>query len=84
VQFFAPLTFPQVFDLGLRVNKLGNSSVIYEIGVFEEDKVSPVAVGGYTHVFVERQSRKSAPIDKNTRSGLQKLLWKDNLEKAKL
>jgi acyl-CoA thioester hydrolase len=54
---------------------------MYEIGVFEENKALPAAVGGYTHVFVERQSRKSATMDKSTRSGLQKLLWK---EKARL
>lgn len=72
-QFFAPLAFPQVLDLGLRINKLGNSSVTYEVGVFEEGKDTPAAVGGYTHVFVENKSRKSMPIGVEARIGLQKL-----------
>ncbi|KAF9466419.1 thioesterase, partial [Collybia nuda] len=72
-QFFAPLSFPQVLNLGLRVNKLGKSSIDYEVGVFEAGKDIPAAVGGYTHVFVGSQSRKSAPMDKATRDGLQKL-----------
>ncbi|KAH7910377.1 thioesterase [Hygrophoropsis aurantiaca] len=69
-QFFAPLSFPQVLDLGLRVNKLGMSSVTYEVGVFEEGKDTPAAVGGYTHVFVDQVSRKSVPITAATKDGL--------------
>ena len=71
--FFAPLSFPSVLDLGLRVSKLGISSVTYEIGVFEEGKDQPSAVGGYTHVFVENESRKSVAISTRTREGLEKL-----------
>ncbi|KAF8971837.1 thioesterase [Flammula alnicola] len=73
-QFFAPLSFPQVLDLGLRVNKLGSSSVSYEVGVFEQGKDSPAAVGGYTHVFVGSVSRKSTAMAKETKEGLGKLL----------
>ncbi|KAH7929295.1 thioesterase thiol ester dehydrase-isomerase [Leucogyrophana mollusca] len=72
-QFFAPLSFPQVLDLGLRVTKLGKSSVTYEVGVFEEGKDAPAAVGGYTHVFVDQVSRKSVPIVTATRDGLERL-----------
>ncbi|KAJ7105147.1 thioesterase [Mycena filopes] len=73
-EFFAPLSFPQVVELGLRVNKLGSSSVTYEVGVFAEGRDEPAAVGGYTHVFVERVERKSTPIAQTTREGLKKLL----------
>ncbi|KAJ7637644.1 thioesterase, partial [Mycena polygramma] len=73
-EFFAPLSFPQVVDLGLRVNKLGNSSVTYEVGVFAQGQDEPAAVGGYTHVFVERVARNSAPMATGTRAGLTKLL----------
>jgi len=73
-KFFAPLGFPQVLDLGLRVNKLGDSSVSYEVGVFEQGKDSPAAVGGYTHVFVGSVSRKSTSMAEKTKEGLRKLL----------
>ena len=72
-QFFAPLSFPQVLNLGLRVNQLGTSSVGYEVGVFEDGKDSPAAVGGYTHVFVDNQSRKSRAMGVELKIGLQKL-----------
>lgn len=72
-QFFAPLSFPQVLDLGLRVNQLGTSSVGYEVGVFEDGEDSPAAAGGYTHVFVDSQSRKSRAMGVELKIGLEKL-----------
>ncbi|KAJ7274482.1 thioesterase thiol ester dehydrase-isomerase [Mycena haematopus] len=83
-EFFAPLSFPQVVDLGLRVNKLGNSSVTYQVGVFAEGGDVPAAVGGYTHVFVERGERKSAPIVPEMREGLSKLFSNPSSTPAKL
>jgi len=74
----APLSFPQVLDVGLRVNKLGSSSVTYEVGVFEKGAEAPAAVGGYTHVFVGSKSRKSTPMGEQTKSGLLKLLQPEN------
>ncbi|KAJ7650421.1 thioesterase [Roridomyces roridus] len=72
-QFFSPVSFPQVLELGLRVNKLGNSSVSYEVGVFTEGE-EPAVVGGYTHVFVDREERKSRAIASETRKGLSSLI----------
>jgi acyl-CoA thioester hydrolase len=56
--YLAPIEFPAVVDLALRVNKLGKSSVTYEIGVFERGQEEPKAVGEFIHVFVDRDSRK--------------------------
>ncbi|KIK00104.1 hypothetical protein K443DRAFT_679387 [Laccaria amethystina LaAM-08-1] len=73
-QFFTPLSFPELLHLGLRVTKLGSSSVSYEVGVFKEGEDSPAAVGGYTHVFVESQSRRSTPMGQKLKNGLGALL----------
>jgi acyl-CoA thioester hydrolase len=56
--YFAPVEFPAVVDLALRVNKLGKSSVTYEIGVFERCQEEVKAVGEFIHVFVDRESRR--------------------------
>jgi acyl-CoA thioester hydrolase len=56
--YFAPVGFPAVVDLALRVNKLGKSSVTYEIGVFERGKEQVKAVGECVYVFVDRETRK--------------------------
>lgn len=63
-------------DLGLRVNKLGKSSVAYEVGVFEQGKDDVRAVGGYTHVFVEREKNRPAVngMSDGIRRGLERLL----------
>ncbi|CCM05378.1 uncharacterized protein FIBRA_07594 [Fibroporia radiculosa] len=83
--FFSPLSFPSVVGLGLRVNKLGTSSVTYEVGVFKDGEDAPSAVGGYTHVFVDRESRKSAAMGSATRDGLAKLFMpKSEIHKSKL
>lgn len=75
-QYFRPLSFPQVLDLGLRVIKLGTSSVTYEIGVFVADLTldGPAAVGTFTHVFVDSKTRKSVAMSSELRAGLQKLI----------
>lgn len=83
--FYAPVSFPAVLDLGLRVNKLGNTSVSYEVGVFEDGDEQVSAVGGYTHVFVQNESRKPEKMGKEMRTGLQKLLVRaEDVSKTKL
>ena len=73
--YFAPTEFPAVVDLALRVNKLGKSSVTYEIGVFERGQNEVKAVGEFVHVFVDRESRKPSKAGMATelRDGLQKI-----------
>ncbi|KAH9921569.1 thioesterase, partial [Epithele typhae] len=67
-RFLAPLSFPDVLDLCLRVSALGTSSVTYEVAIFAKGTDTPAVLGGYTHVFVHRDSRKSAPIAPDTRA----------------
>ena len=72
--FYRPVGYPQVLEMGLRVSKVGKSSVTYEVGVFEEGVETVAAVGGYTHVFVERWSRKAMEMSENVREGLERLV----------
>lgn len=66
-----------MLDLGLRVVKLGSSSVMYEVGVFRAGDERVQAVGGFTHVFVERETMKprsgGGGMDGGIREGLAKL-----------
>lgn len=72
-QFKRELTYPELVEGGLRVGKLGNSSVRYEIGLFGAGHETPAAVGYFVHVFVERASRKPTPIPPRIRAALEKL-----------
>ena len=74
--YFSPTGFPALLDLGLRVNKLGKSSVTYEIGVFERGEDGVKAVGEFVHVFVHRESRRPAKegMSMQLRKGLERLV----------
>lgn len=73
-QFHRELTFPEVVEVGLRVGKLGNSSVRYEIGIFKKDIAEAAAAGHFVHVFVERTARKPVPIPAPIRAALERLV----------
>jgi len=60
--FFAPLQYPQTVEAGLRVSRIGNSSVRYEIGLFADAAASSAACGHFVHVYVERGSRRPVTL----------------------
>ena len=68
------VTYPQKLEVGLGVNKLGNSSVQYGLAIFVEGEGTASAYGEFVHVFVDRQSNKPVPIPDNIRIALEKLL----------
>lgn len=74
--FFSSIAFPAVAELALRVNKLGKSSVTYEIALFEKGREEVKAVGEFVHVFVERETGKPGikGMEKGLREGLQRLV----------
>lgn len=76
-QFHASLSFPEVIDAGLRVARLGRSSVRYEIGLFREGQQAPAATGHFVHVFVERASQRPVSIPGTIRAALAALLVED-------
>ena len=73
-QYFAPISFPDVVHAGLRIAKLGNSSVRYEIGLFRNEELTASAQGHFVHVYVERTSRRSTAVPADMRAALEKLL----------
>jgi len=72
-QYLRPLAFPGVIDIGLRVGKLGNSSVRYELAVFKQGETSAAAAGYFVHVFVDRVTQRPVPMPTTIRSALERL-----------
>ncbi len=72
--YSAPLAFPGVVEAALRVESLGRSSVKYGIGLFAEGSARAAAEGWFVHVFVDRATRRPAPIGDGLRAALQALL----------
>lgn len=72
--YFASLAFPQTVQAGIRVSKLGTSSVRYEIGLFAQDAAMSAAVGHFVHVYVDKASRRPVSLPEVLRKSLEPLL----------
>ncbi|MAT94941.1 MAG: thioesterase [Halioglobus sp.] len=73
-QYHAPIAYPESIEAGLRVDRLGNSSVQYGIAIFKQGQERACAHGHFVHVFVERAANRSVPIPAQLREALGRLL----------
>ena len=73
-QYFASLAFPQTIEAGLRVARLGGSSVRYEVGLFAQGAEHTAAHGHFVHVYVDRDQRRPVPVPAALRDALAPLL----------
>ncbi|KQR86039.1 thioesterase [Burkholderia sp. Leaf177] len=60
--YFASLAFPDRVDAGLRVTRLGTTSVRYEVGIFSAGSEQPAAQGHFVHVYVDRDTRRPVQL----------------------
>lgn len=72
--YFAPLAFPQTVEAGIRVARLGGSSVRYEVGLFAQGEPLTAAAGHFIHVYVDRETRRPVPVPSALRSVLERLV----------
>jgi acyl-CoA thioester hydrolase len=72
--FHRSLAFPEVIDAGLRVTKLGGSSVVYRIGLFRQGEDEAAATGRFVHVWVDRATQRPAGVPPRIRAALVPLL----------
>jgi len=72
--YFAPIAFPDAIEVGLRVARVGNSSVQYEVAVFKQGETQACAVGKVVHVFVEREQNRAIAIPASLRAALETLM----------
>jgi acyl-CoA thioester hydrolase len=73
-KFRKPLSFPDTVDAGLRVAKIGTSSVRYEIGLFRQGDDEPAATGYFVHVWVDRATGRPVPVPPSIRAALELLV----------
>ncbi|MBX3615276.1 MAG: acyl-CoA thioesterase [Burkholderiaceae bacterium] len=71
--YFAPLAFPETVHAGLRVTRLGTSSVRYQVALFGGDAPLAAAQGHFVHVYVDRETRRPAALPSPLRAALQDL-----------
>ena len=72
-KYFSALEFPQKLEGALRVARIGNSSVRYELAIFKAGEDAPAAEGHFVHVYVDRKTRRPVPLPPAFRSALEKI-----------
>jgi acyl-CoA thioester hydrolase len=72
-RYYRSLAFPEIVDAGLRVERLGSSSVVYGIGIFRADEDEAAASGRFVHVWVDRATQRPVRIPDRIRAALQAL-----------
>lgn len=73
-RYLAPAAYPEPLEAGMRVAKLGRTSVVYEIGIFKQGAGDACAFGRFVHVFVDRATRRPAPLPDGIRAALAPLV----------
>ena len=77
-RYFEEIGFPSPVELGLVVERLGRSSVVYRIGLFQGDGDEAAAEGRFVHVYVDNTvtsgQRPVVPVPNEIRAVLEPLL----------
>jgi len=71
--YFAPVTYPESLELGLRVVRLGEKSVSWEVGVFLPGESESRATGRFVHAFVDQAAQRPAAVPPAIREAVMKL-----------
>lgn len=75
--YHASVAFPDELEVGLRVERLGNSSVRYGIAIFKKGEKEAAAEGYFIHVYVDRKSNTPVSLPADLRKILEPLLVKE-------
>lgn len=73
-RYAGSVTYPETVEVGVMIEKLGGSSVTYRIGIFREGAADAAAEGHFTHVYVDRESRRPVAIPDDWRARMAELL----------
>ena len=72
-KYYGSIEYPDIVHAGLRVTKLGNSSVTYDIGIFKNAETTASAQGHFVHVYVDEKTRRPVPISDMMRKKLEEI-----------
>lgn len=70
-RYHASIAFPDRVTVGVRVARIGTSSVRYEIAVFRNDDDRAAAEGHFVHVYVDRATLRPVPVPAASRRVLE-------------
>lgn len=70
-RYHAPAAFPDALEAGVKVARIGSSSVRYELAIFKAGEDAALAEGYFVHVYVDRATRRPAPLSARWRETLE-------------
>lgn len=73
-RYLRSVEFPGAVDVGIRIGRIGRSSVRWEIGIFLDGETAPAAQGFFVHVFVDRSTMRPTELPGPLRAALGELL----------
>lgn len=73
-EYLSPVAYPDAVEVGLAIEKLGNSSVRYNLAIFKAGEETASAHGHFVHVFVERDTQKATRLPDAMRETMATLL----------
>ena len=73
-EFLRELRFPDDVEVGLAVTRLGTSSIVYRLAIFQGDSDEPAALGRFVHVYVDAQTRAVTPVPDAIRAAVAPLV----------
>lgn len=76
-RYHAPIAFPDRVTVGVRVARIGTSSVRYEVAVFRNDEAEAAAEGHFVHVYVERATMRPVRVPAESRAALATITVRD-------
>jgi len=72
--YFKEIAFPDKIFAGLRVRRIGRSSVRFEVGLFRNDEELAAAQGHFVHVYVDRATRRPVELPVEMKESLTALI----------
>jgi len=73
-QYHDAVRYPDELECGVRISRLGNSSVRYELGIFKKQSGTVCATGFIVDVFVDAQTEKPVTIPNEFRQAMESLI----------
>jgi acyl-CoA thioester hydrolase len=72
--FLQPVEFPETIDARVRIGRMGDKSLRFEVALFREGSEAPAAAGHFVHVYVDRVTRRPLPLTQAQRDALADLV----------
>lgn len=72
-RYASSLAFPDVIEVGIKVDRIGTSSVTYGFAVFRRGSATPAAIGHFVHVYVDAETRRPKPLPDKLRAVVENL-----------